>query len=136
MLRKTSPLGSLEGLTLETMFVCVPALIFLLTREVQHVGVFGHGSATTSWLLVSSGAVTALPLLLFAAGAKRVPMTLLGVLQYIAPTMQFLLGAMVYHEALDRSRLVGFSLIWIALALYAGESLRRGQTTAKLELKT
>ncbi|MBO9542205.1 EamA family transporter RarD [bacterium] len=135
LLRKTSPLGSLEGLTLETLFVCVPALIFLLTREVQHAGVFGHGSATTSWLLVSSGAVTALPLLLFAAGAKRVPMTLLGVLQYIAPTMQFLLGAMVYQEALDRARLLGFSLIWLALALYAGESLRRSKAPPALEVK-
>lgn len=132
LLRKVSPLGSLQGLTLETMFVCVPALAFLLMREGQHAGVFGHASAATSWLLVCSGAVTALPLLMFATGARRVSMTLLGVLQYIAPTMQFLLGAFVYREAFDQARLLGFGLIWSALALYAWDGIRREKAVPEL----
>ena len=78
------------------------------------------GSALIGWLLLS-GPLTALPLLLFAAGVRRISLTTLGVLQYIGPTIQFLLGVALYHEPFGGARLAGFALIWTALVIYSGE---------------
>ena len=95
LLRKTATLNSLEGLTMETLILFVPALAFLLYQEFIGVGTFAHTGLTTMLLLAAAGAVTAMPLLLFAAGARRITMTSLGILQYIAPTLQLLLGILV-----------------------------------------
>ena len=84
----------------------------------------GYGM-TANLLLVLSGLVTALPLVGFAYAVRRISLTSVGILQYIAPTLQFLIGVFVLHEAFDRQRLVGFVLIWIALAVFAGEGLLR-----------
>jgi chloramphenicol-sensitive protein RarD len=88
-------------------------------------------SNTTRWLLVAAGPITAIPLLLFASGARQIPLSVLGLLQYLSPTIQFLLGVWLFHEAFTAERLVGFALIWAALGLFAGEGLlrNRGQTT-------
>ncbi len=131
LLRKTAALGSLEGLTLETLLLAVPALGFLLFQEASGVGAFGHASLGINLLLVGAGAVTSAPLLLFAAGARRITLTTLGILQYIAPTIQFTLGVLVFGEHLSAARLAGFCLIWLALAIYTLEgSLRAGAAAA------
>lgn len=124
LLRKTAPLGALEGLALETALLAplaVPALAWLSS----HGGALSHASpATWGWLLFA-GPLTAVPLLLFAYGARRVTMATLGLLQYLAPTIQFGLAVWVFHEPLRPERLVGFVLIWAALAIYSAESLWR-----------
>ena len=129
LLRKTAALDSLQGLALETMMVFLPALGYLLFLQDQGRLAFGHGSAGTTLLLALSGAATAGPLLLFAAGARRIPLTMLGILQYISPTLQLLLGIFVYGEVLAADRLVGFCLIWLALAIYSAEGLMHHRRT-------
>jgi chloramphenicol-sensitive protein RarD len=124
LLRKTAALGALEGLSFETMvlFPLATAYIGWLTLHGQNAFInTAHGS--TRWLLVAAGPITAIPLLLFASGARQIPLSVLGLLQYLSPTLQFLLGVWLFHEAFSADRLVGFVLIWAALALYAGEGL-------------
>lgn len=123
LIRKTAPISSLEGLTLETLIAFVPALGYLIFLESQGHGAFLHTEITTNLLFVTSGVVTAVPLLLFASGARKITMVLLGILQYIAPTLQFILGITFFHEAVTPERLVGFILIWIALSIYTVEGL-------------
>ncbi len=136
LLRKTAPLNSLEGLTLETLLLFLPALAYLLFQETNGVSAFGHAGLLTTLLLAFSGAATALPLLLFAAGARSITMTTLGILQYIAPTLQFLLGVLVYHEPLTLARLAGYCLIWLALAVYTADGLLRAGKAGQLRAAT
>lgn len=125
LLRKTAPLGALEGLALETLVLAPFALALLGWAAWQGASAFSLAdSALVGWLVLS-GPLTALPLLLFAAGARRISMTTLGVLQYIGPTIQFLLGVWVFHEPFGGARLAGFALIWLALAIYSLEGWRR-----------
>lgn len=123
LLRKTARLNTLEGLTFETSFLFLPALLYLLYLGGTGQGVFGVVSGRLTGLLLLSGVFTAAPLLLFTAGARRIPFSLVGILQYIAPTIQFLLGVYLYGESFSPARLVGFGLIWLALALYSAETL-------------
>jgi chloramphenicol-sensitive protein RarD len=123
LLKKTAPLGSLYGLTLETAALFIPAVSFLLLTEMQGSGTFGHLGLSTTLLLAFTGVVTALPLLLFASAARSINLSLLGILQYIAPTCQFLLGVLVYDEPFTLERLGGFSLIWIALLIFSFEGM-------------
>jgi chloramphenicol-sensitive protein RarD len=136
LLRKLAPLNSLEGLTLETLLLFLPALGYLVYLQAIGVAAFGHAGGTRSFLLACGGVATAFPLLLFASGARRINLTTMGVLQYIAPTLQFLLGVLVYHEPLTGSRLIGFGLIWLALALYTVEGIVRGRTAPALRAVT
>jgi len=130
LLRKTAQLGSLPGLTVEMAVLSLPALAYALFLQSSGQAAFAHGLPATTILLAFSGVITAVPLLLFAYGARQVPLTSLGVLQYIAPTMQFLIGVLLYGESFTPSRIVGFSLIWIALALYWRDSFQqRGRST-------
>lgn len=122
LLKKIAPLGSLYGLSLETATLLVPALGFLLFSEATGSGTFGHMSLQTSLLLAGLGVVTAIPLLLFASGARSVPLTTMGLLQYISPTLQFLSGVLLLGEAFTTDRIIGFSLIWAALAFFSIES--------------
>ncbi len=124
LLRKTAALGALEGLAFETMVLFPLALVYVVWLTMHDANVFlttPHDS--TRWLLVAAGPITAIPLLMFAAGARRIPMAVLGMLQYIGPTIQFLLGVWLFQEAFTADRLVGFALIWTALALYGAEGL-------------
>ena len=125
LLRKTAHLGSLPGLTVEMAVLCLPALAYALFLQSSGQAAFAHGLPSTTLLLAFSGVITAVPLLLFAYGARQVPLTSLGVLQYIAPTMQFLIGVLLYGESFTPSRIIGFSLIWLALALYWRDSFRQ-----------
>jgi chloramphenicol-sensitive protein RarD len=113
--KKTSPLGSFYGLSLETGLMFIPCIGYLLFIQSQGTGVFGHSSALTNILLVFTGPATAVPLLMFGAAARKMNLTMLGLLQYIAPTLQFLIGVWVYHEPFTIANLVGFCIIWIAL---------------------
>ena len=125
MLRKTAALGALEGLSIETLIILPAALGYLLIPGSGSSHSVGGDSLSTSLLLMAAGPVTAIPLLLFANGARRIPLSVLGILQYIGPTIQFLLGVWLYHEPLGGNKLIGFSLIWSALMLYSAEGLWR-----------
>lgn len=126
LLRKTAALGALEGLSFETivLFPLAAAYVIWLTVHGQNVFI-NTDSDTTRVLLVMAGPLTAIPLLLFASGARKIPLSILGLLQYLSPTMQFLLGIWLFQEAFSADRLVGFALIWGALLLFAGEGLLR-----------
>jgi chloramphenicol-sensitive protein RarD len=122
LVKKTAPLGSLYGLTLETGLLFVPAVSFLVIMEGMGEGAFLHSGTIKDALMVGAGAVTTIPLLLFASAAQLIPLSMVGVLQYITPTMQFLLGVLVYHEPFNRSHLIGFCIVWLALILFWLES--------------
>lgn len=136
LIKKTSPLGALHGLTLETGILLLPALAYLSTLEGNGQGAFLHAGALVDLLLIGCGVVTAVPLLLFAAAAQRIPLALLGVLQYIAPTLQFLIAILLYREPFATDKLIGFGIIWTALAIFAVEGLlaRRAQVEPAVEL--
>lgn len=124
LMRKTAALGALEGLSFETMLLFPFAFCYMLWLTFQGANAFLTSEAdSTRWLLVAAGPITAIPLLLFAAGARRIPLSVLGLLQYIGPTIQFMLGVFLFKEAFTSERLFGFALIWSALALYAAEGL-------------
>jgi chloramphenicol-sensitive protein RarD len=131
LIRKLAPLGSLQGFTLETLVMLPAALAYLAYVELTGGGALLHSDPTTTLLLLSSGVLTAVPLLLFASGARRVTMTTLGLLQYIAPSIQFTLGVLVYGEALGPSRLAGFAMVWLALAIYSIEGAAAGGQAAR-----
>ncbi len=123
LIKKTAPLESMHGFSLETMVLFLPALFFLLYREATGVGGFVHQGTAVTLLLILAGPVTSIPLLLFGYSARRIPLSMLGFIQYIAPTLQFMLGVFVYTEPFPPARLVGFSIIWLALLIYSLESL-------------
>jgi chloramphenicol-sensitive protein RarD len=131
LLRKTAALAALEGLSFETMllFPLAAAYVAWLTVNGQNTFV-NTPSEGTRLLLMAAGPITAIPLLLFAAGARRIPLSVLGMLQYLSPTMQMLLGLWVFHEAFSPARLAGFIVIWSALAIYVAEGLWTSRLTA------
>jgi chloramphenicol-sensitive protein RarD len=134
LLRKVAKLGSLEGLSLEALLLFPVALGYLIWLSLHGENSFSNThSDATRWLLVAAGPITAIPLLLFAAGARRIPLSVLGLLQYIGPTIVFLLGIWMFHEAFSVTRLVGFVLIWSALALYALEGMWRARRPVAAE---
>jgi len=123
LLRKVAVLGALEGLTLETMMLTPFALAYLVYGVTQGDSVLLQGDASAVGWLAIAGPLTAIPLLLFAAGARRIPMTTLGILQYVSPSILFLLSVLVFKEPLQLPRLIGFALIWGALVVYSLEGL-------------
>jgi chloramphenicol-sensitive protein RarD len=118
LVKKIAPLGSLYGLTLETAIVFPLALVYLLVLEVIGAGAFLHDGLTIDLLLAGAGIVTTVPLLMFASAAKQIPLTMVGILQYIAPTLQFLIGIFIYKEPFDHAHLIGFGIIWVALVIF------------------
>jgi chloramphenicol-sensitive protein RarD len=125
LLRKTAVLGPLEGLSLETLLLFPLALGYLIVLTLTDHNSFTTAPASSQWLLAAAGPITAIPLLLFAAGARRISLSLLGLLQYIGPTLQLLLGVWLYHEPFSGDRLAGFAIIWGALVVYSLEGLWR-----------
>lgn len=121
LVKKTAPLGALHSLTLETGLLFIPALGYLLWMARIGEGAFIRQGAGITTLLASAGVITAVPLLLFGSSARSVPLSTLGILQFITPTCQFLLGVFMFEEPFSFSRLVGFLCIWMALFLYVGE---------------
>lgn len=124
LVKKLAPLGAVHGLTLETGLLLPPALIYLLYLDRTGAGAFLHVGTATDLLLFGAGLVTTLPLLLFASATKRIPLSVVGLLQYITPTMQFLIGVLFYAEPFARVRAVGFGLVWVALVIFSVEGWR------------
>lgn len=133
LVKKRAAVGAVESLSFETGVLLLPALLYLLTLELRGEGSFGYVPLGRELLLVGAGVMTALPLVCFGAAANRVPLSTLGVLQYFAPTLQFLCGVLVFHEQMSALRWAGFGLIWVSLAGFAAEGLwvqRRATPTA------
>ncbi len=116
--KKLTPLGSLYGLTLETGIVFPFALIYLAFVGFTGSGAFLHEGLRTDIFLIGAGAVTTIPLLMFASAARQIPLTVVGLLQYITPTMQFLIGVFIYKEQFDQSHFIGFGIVWVALIIF------------------
>lgn len=123
LIRKQSPLGSLTGLTVETLLLAPFAVGFLWWRYRSGAGALGHVDMRTHVWLMSSGIITAVPLLLFAYGARRIRLSTLGLLQYLAPTVQLGLGVWLYREPFSRERLFSFAFIWAGLVLYTVDNV-------------
>ena len=102
----------------------LPAALFLLALNGRDDGAFLHSGVTTDLLLAAGGIVTIVPLLLFATAVKRVPLSVIGILQYIAPTIQFLLGVFAFHEPFTPTQLTGFGLVWLGLVVFTLDSVR------------
>ena len=101
----------------------IPALIYLFVLENNRMGAFGHGPAQKELLLVFTGVITALPLLLFGAATQRIHLSTMGFIQYIAPTMQLLIGVFLFGEVFPINRLIGYGMIWIALLIFTIEGI-------------
>lgn len=130
LVKKKAPLSSLDGLTLETAILFLPAVAWLVTLHASGAGVFARGDLRTDLLLATSGVITIVPLLLFASAVQRVTLSTIGILQYIAPTIQLFLGVLVYGEAFTRSRQIGFAFVWVALIIFAADGIRARRVSA------
>lgn len=123
LVRKKAAIDPLIGLLVETVLLVPPAIVYLLWLNAQGLGSFGAHGLGTDLLIILTGPVTAIPLVLFMVGAARLKLSTIGILQYISPTGQLLLGVAVYGEAFTSSHLVAFVCIWVALALYSADAL-------------
>ncbi|HEV2888454.1 MAG TPA: EamA family transporter RarD [Jatrophihabitans sp.] len=131
-LKKQVSAGAVESLAVETAVMAGPALLTLIVLAGQSRLVFGHSGAPNALLLVGTGAVTAGPLLLFGAAARRLPLTSIGLLQYLAPMLQFAVGVGLRHEPMPPARLLGFVLVWIALVVLTADALTRRHRAVEL----
>ncbi|CRK60653.1 Protein rarD [Alloactinosynnema sp. L-07] len=129
LMKKKADVGSTEGLALETLLLAPIALTFLLAGGGT---TFGNAGWLNALLLAGTGVLTAIPLLMFGAAATKVSLTTLGLLQYTAPTVQFLCGIIVFHEQMTTARWIGFGLVWLALVVITTESLLTRRKTAAL----
>ena len=132
LLKKQINGGAVETLTVESALLTPLALGYLVWLQAQGVGTFVTLGWGHSLLLVATGLVTAVPLLFFAAAATRLPLSTLGLLQYLAPTLQFLLGVLYFQEVMSTGRWVGFGLVWLALMLLSGDGIHRASRRARL----
>ena len=123
LIRKMGPLHALNGLAIETTILLPPVLSYLVFLEVTGRGSFLNGNFSTIMLLLGAGLVTAIPLVLFATAVKLVQLSTVGIMQYLAPTLQLLVGVLIYHEDFSPARFQGFLIIWIALIIYSADSL-------------
>jgi chloramphenicol-sensitive protein RarD len=123
LVKKTAPLAPLHGLTLETGILFLPAVLFLVYQDRLGLGAFLHGTAASDLLMAGAGVVTTVPLLLFASAARRIPLTIIGIMQYITPTCQFLIGVLVYRETFSSTQALGFGIVWTGLAVFGLEGL-------------
>ncbi|MEU2259409.1 EamA family transporter RarD [Streptomyces sp. NPDC019645] len=129
LLKKKTNIGGLESLAAETAVQFLPALGYLLWLGSRGAADFGAHGAGHAALLAATGIVTAVPLICFGAAAIRVPLSTLGLLQYLAPMFQFLLGVLYFHEAMPAERWAGFSLVWLALTILTWDALRNARRT-------
>jgi len=133
--KKLSPLGSLHGLTLETGIVFPVAVMYLAIIGFNGSGAFLNNSTFIDLLLIGAGVVTTIPLLMFASAAKQIPLTIVGLLQYIAPTIQLLIGVFVYKESFDQAHFIGFAIVWLALIIFAVESYMANRVSVKTAIQ-
>ena len=133
LMKKTIPLDAVRGLTIETLFIVPFALIYYIYLFVTNQAIMFHGNLQTDLLLVLTGLATAIPLVLFAKGAQRIPLYMIGFLQYIAPTSMLFLGVIIYGETFNAIDFLSFSLIWLALILFTVSKVMEARTR-KLKL--
>lgn len=132
LLKKTAGVGAVESLAFETAVLLPVAGVYVLVLGATGQGAFGQQGLGHASLLALSGIVTAIPLLLFAGAASRIPLTTLGVLQYLTPTMQFVLGVTLFDEDLPPLRLLGFVLVWLGLVLFTADLIRHHRRSLRL----
>jgi chloramphenicol-sensitive protein RarD len=130
-MKKLVRVEAAPGLVVETAVVFVPALVVFGVLEGHGDAAFGHAGVGNALLLVSTGLATAVPLLLFAAAANRVPLSTMGLLQYVTPLIQLTIGVFVYDEPMPAARLAGFAIVWLALAVFTVDSLRHAHRTRR-----
>jgi chloramphenicol-sensitive protein RarD len=136
LLKKLAGVGAAESLALETLVLLVPAIAFLIVLQATGGGTFTSDGAGHALLLMSMGPVTAIPLLFFAGAITRVPLTVMGMLQYLAPVLQFIVGLAIAGEAMPTSRWLGFGLVWLAIVVFSVDGLhaaRRARAAPVLE---
>lgn len=131
-LKKSVPVGAVTSLAVETLVLLPAALTGLVVLQLTGEAAFLHGAVWRDALLVALGVVTAVPLLLFGTAAQRIPLSLLGLLQYLTPTLQLACGLIVFHEPMPPERLVGFALVWVALVVLAVDALSTRRRTPPL----
>jgi chloramphenicol-sensitive protein RarD len=124
LVKKQVGVGGTQSLAVETAFLFVPALLCVIWLQATGEGTFASEGADHALLLAGGGIVTAVPLMLFGAAAVRIPLTTIGLLQYLAPIMHFAIGVGIKHEAMPASRLAGFVLVWVAIVVFTYDSLR------------
>ena len=127
LVRKVVQVEALQGLAVETLVLMPLALGYLTWCEVNGTGAFGHSGAVVNTLLVGCGPITAVPLFLFAYGARLIPYSTLGLILYITPSLQLLCGIFLYHESFSGARAIGFAMIWLALVIYGVDGVRRAR---------
>ena len=123
LLRKTVPVEALSGLAAETLLITPLGAAYVVWAEVTGQGALAHGTATQLWLLLGAGAITAFPLWFFSYGARRLNLATVGLIGYVSPTIQLLVGLYYFHERFDPHRLVGFTCIWCGLILYSADAV-------------
>jgi chloramphenicol-sensitive protein RarD len=131
VMKKLVRVEAAPGLFVETLIVAVPAAVVLGVLHAHGEGTFGNAGTANALLLMSSGIATAIPLLLFAAAARRIPLSTVGLLQYLTPLMQLAIGVFVYDEPMPPARLAGFVIVWVALAVFTADSLRHARTAGR-----
>lgn len=134
-IKKIASLPPLPGLFLETLFMSPFTIIYLTMMYQQNTLVFLELESLPLFVLIFSGAATTIPLLLFAKGAKYIPLSIVGILQYASPTLQFISGIWIFEEAFSLSRFIGFAIVWGAVFLYIGSEIyrfQRNKSTAKI----
>lgn len=130
--KKRAEVGAVDSLAIETGAMFLPALAALTVIELRGDLVFGHHSIATTSLLASTGLITAIPLLLFTASTRRLPLSVVGLAQYLAPVLQFAVGVGIRHEPLPTAELVGFALVWVALVILSVDGVRAGRRASAL----
>jgi chloramphenicol-sensitive protein RarD len=128
LIKKTVPVGAAEGLAVESAVLFLPAVGYLALLAGRGTGGLGHSSVAHTLLLAGAGPVTLAPLMLFAASARRLPLSILGLIQYFTPCVQFGIGVLVFHEPVPPSRLIGFSLVWLALIVLSADAMRASRS--------
>jgi chloramphenicol-sensitive protein RarD len=131
VMKKLVRVEAAPGLFVETALVAVPAAIVLAVLHSSGDGTFANAGTGHTLLLMSSGVATAIPLLLFAAAARRIPLSTVGLLQYLTPLMQLAIGVFVYDEPMPPARLAGFVIVWVALAVFTADSLRHARASSR-----
>ncbi|MEV4242870.1 EamA family transporter RarD [Streptosporangium canum] len=135
LVKKIAQVGAAESLTIETLVLLLPALGYLVYLQGQGGATFGSLGAGHALLLAGGGVITAIPLLCFTSAAIRIPLTTIGLLQYIAPVLQFLVGVFVVHEVMPPSRWAGFAIVWLALSVFTWDSLRAARAARRTALE-
>ena len=136
LIRKIAAVDAIPGLGVESVFLFLPALAYLLWTHHQGAGVFGHLPLQLDLMLVAGGGMTAVPLIWFAYGARRISYSLVGIVQYVGPTLQLLTGVFLFGEPFTSTQAQGFGLIWAALAIYAADGLWRSRKREPLPAVT